>query len=84
MSEQGNGNGGMDMAWSDDVVTYRRALHRIPELAFQEEATRDYLEEHLTGLGLAPRRAGGTGLVVDIAGQRPGPCLAIRDRKSVV
>ncbi|MCY0879451.1 MAG: amidohydrolase [Firmicutes bacterium] len=66
------------MAWSDDVVTYRRALHRIPELAFQEEATRDYLEEHLTGLGLAPRRAGGTGLVVDIAGQRPGPCLAIR------
>jgi amidohydrolase len=66
------------MTWNEQVVLYRRDLHRIPELAFQELKTRDYLWQHLTHLGLRPQKMGGTGLIADIAGDRPGPCVAIR------
>lgn len=66
------------MAWEEQVVQYRRDLHRIPELAFSEMKTRDYIVQHLEGLGLAPRLIGETGIVVDIEGRMPGKRIAIR------
>lgn len=66
------------MSWEQDVVKYRRDLHRIPELAFHEFQTRDYLLEHLNTLGLTPRLIKETGIAVDIDGQGEGKHIAIR------
>ena len=61
------------------VLETRRALHRRPELGGQEEWTRAYLEEALAGMGLTTRRFADTcGVLAQIEGAQPGPCLAIR------
>lgn len=57
---------------------WRRHLHANPELSFAEYETQAYLERELRELGANPRRIAGTGLVVEIAGGRPGGCVAIR------
>ncbi len=54
---------------SDVVIRHRRALHEIPELAFQERQTAKYVEEALGALGLSPRTGvAGTGLVAPLPG----------------
>ncbi|GAA4814731.1 amidohydrolase [Actinomycetospora chlora] len=56
---------------ADDVVTWRRALHRRPELARREHETTRLCAETLAAAGLSPRLLPGTGLVCDIgAGPR--------------
>lgn len=66
------------MAWQDHLVRYRRELHRIPEIGFQEHKTHRYLWDALTSLGLTPQRVGETGIVADIGGERPGKTYAVR------
>lgn len=65
-------------SWQEALIRYRRDLHRIPELGFEETETAAYLEEALTAMGLAPRRMAGTGLAADITGERPGATVAVR------
>ena len=65
-------------AYFPRLQTWRRHLHQYPELSFEEEATRDYLEAELQSLGLAPKRIGGTGLYIDLAGSAPGPHRLLR------
>jgi hippurate hydrolase len=61
-----------------DLINLRRALHREPELAFQEHATARRLGDHIVGLGLSPSRPyGNTGFYVD-AGASKGPLVALR------
>jgi len=60
------------------VVGLRRALHRQPELSGAEHRSADRVAERLEGLGLAPRRAGGTGVMVDLPGRGDGPLVALR------
>lgn len=49
------------------VTELRRAIHRNPELSFQETATTQRVASLLTDRGLRPRiRADGTGLVVEV------------------
>ncbi len=64
--------------WNEDVITYRRELHQIPELAFQEYETSQFLVDTLRHLGLNPTRIADTGVMVDIEGSKPGACIAIR------
>ncbi len=66
------------MGWEDNVVRYRRDLHRIPELGFQERQTQAYVMDVLRGLGLEARVVGRTGLTADISGRSKGPSIAIR------
>jgi amidohydrolase len=66
------------MSWETDVITYRRDLHKIPELGFEEYQTHEYLENALMKLGLDPVSAAGTGVWVDIVGSRPGRTIAVR------
>ncbi len=66
-------------ALEPDLVELRRALHRRPELAFEEHATQALVAERLWALGLEPRTGvGGTGVVADLVGERPGPMLLLR------
>ncbi len=62
------------------LLELRRAIHREPELAFQEEQTATRLEKALHALGVKDtRRVAGTGIVARIPGtDRKAPTVAIR------
>ena len=61
-----------------DVVRWRRAIHRRPELAFQEHETAAFITGVLRDLGLEVERMAGTGVVAHVEGARPGPTIALR------
>ena len=62
-----------------DLIRLRRDLHQHPELAFAEERTASIVRERMEGLGLRVRAGvGGTGVVADLQGTRPGPMVLIR------
>ncbi|MDH3458182.1 MAG: M20 family metallopeptidase [Gemmatimonadota bacterium] len=61
------------------VVELRRALHRHPELSWQEQATSDLVVTTLSSLGLSPRTGiAGTGVLADLPGISKGPLVALR------
>ncbi|MEP0546560.1 MAG: M20 family metallopeptidase [Rhodothermales bacterium] len=64
----------------DDIVATRRALHRRPELAFEEHETAALVAETLGGLDGVAVQTGvaKTGVVATIHGAKPGPTLALR------
>jgi len=66
-------------ALETELIETRRALHRQPELAFAEHRTAELVARRLSALGLEPRTGvGGTGVIADIDGIRPGPTLLLR------
>lgn len=64
----------------DDLLELRHALHRFPELSFEEHRTRDRLRSFLRGLpGIDMTEVAGTGLVVRVPGRDPdAPVVAVR------
>ena len=62
-----------------ELIEVRRNLHREPELRFEEHRTAETIEELLRPLELSVRSGvAGTGLLVDLRGERPGPTVALR------
>ena len=63
-----------------EVVRLRRALHRRPELAFEEHETAKLVADTLTPLDGVEVQTGvaKTGVVATIEGGRPGPVRALR------
>lgn len=62
----------------DDLVEWRRHIHRHPELGRQEYATTQFVAERLADAGLNPKvLPGGTGLTCDF-GPEDGPRIALR------
>jgi amidohydrolase len=62
----------------DDLVGWRRHIHRYPELGRQEYATTQFVAERLADAGLNPKvLPGGTGLVCDF-GPEHEPRIALR------
>jgi len=62
----------------DDLVAWRRHIHRHPELGRQEFGTTQYVAERLVEAGLNPKTLpGGTGLTCDF-GPGHGPRVALR------
>ncbi len=70
----------LDVATSQDLITQRRHLHAHPELSFKEDETARYIAERLDSLGVdkVTRGVGGTGVVAEIRGQRPGRSVLVR------
>lgn len=66
--------------FADDLVALRRGLHRIPELAFEEEKTAELVLRELSSLGIPATYGGrGTGVVGRIEGHDPkAPVIALR------
>ncbi|CAJ1502194.1 M20 family metallopeptidase [[Mycobacterium] kokjensenii] len=63
---------------ADELVAWRRHLHRHPELSRQEFATTQFVAERLAGAGLNPKvLPTGTGLTCDF-GPEDGPRIALR------
>jgi amidohydrolase len=62
----------------DDLVDWRRHIHRYPELGRQEYATTQFVAERLADAGLNPKvLAAGTGLTCDF-GPEHAPRIALR------
>src|SRR5271156_1885553 len=62
----------------DDLVAWRRHIHRYPELGRQEYATTQFVAERLADAGLNPKvLPGGTGLTCDF-GPEQEPRIALR------
>ena len=62
----------------DDLVAWRRHIHRHPELGRQEFATTQFVAERLVEAGLNPKALpGGTGLTCDF-GPEHAPRIALR------
>lgn len=61
------------------MTEWRRDFHRHPELAFEERRTAGLVADRLRAFGLEPATGiGGTGVVAAVAGQAPGPTVALR------
>lgn len=60
------------------VIRLRRHFRTFPEIGGQEYETQKKIITELAAMGLAPRIAAGTGVIVDIKGDRPGKTIAIR------
>jgi amidohydrolase len=63
---------------TERVVELRRAIHRRPELGFEEHATAELVERELDDLGVEHRRLAKTGVVGVIRGERSGHVVALR------
>ena len=62
----------------DDLVGWRRHIHRHPELGQQEFATTQFVADRLVDAGLNPKTLpGGTGLICDL-GPDHAPRIALR------
>lgn len=63
----------------DEIIAWRRHLHRHPELSFHEEKTAAFIAEHLRSFGIEPELGvGGGGVIGIIRGGSPGKTLALR------
>jgi amidohydrolase len=64
----------------DQVVDWRRHLHRHPELSFHERETADFVAQTLEGFGggLEVQRPVEHGVVARLDTGRPGPVVALR------
>jgi amidohydrolase len=64
------------------IIETRRHFHQNPETSWNEEKTTEYIAEELEHLGCEIVKVGfgGTrsGVVADIAGAKPGGCVALR------
>ena len=60
------------------VVELRRAIHRRPELGFEEHETAALIERELGSLGIEHRRLAKTGVVGIVRGEQPGRVAALR------
>jgi len=60
---------------NEEIVGYRRDLHRFPEVGLELPKTKTYVEEVLLKLGLMPKQCG-HGLTCDVGQGKK--CLAIR------
>jgi amidohydrolase len=70
----------LDAATTQHLIAHRRELHASPELSFKEDETARYIAERLDALGVEKltRGVGGTGVVAEIHGQRPGRSVLVR------
>jgi len=60
------------------VTELRRAIHRRPELGFEENETAALVERELDSLGIEHRRIARTGVVGIVRGAGSGPAVALR------
>jgi amidohydrolase len=62
----------------EDVVAWRRHLHRHPEVSFKEHETSAWVAERLDEFGLSAERPTETSVLARLRTGRPGPTVALR------
>lgn len=62
-----------------EVQSWRRHLHKYPELSFEEKNTALFIAEKLRSFGLPVKtQVGGYGIVAELVGENPGKTIALR------
>jgi len=68
-----------DPGLNEQVIAWRRHLHRHPELSFQERETADYIETQLRAMdGLTLSRPTPTSVLAVLRGETPGRTVLLR------
>jgi amidohydrolase len=62
----------------EDVVAWRRHLHRHPEISFEERETSAWIADRLAGFALVVERPTETSVVARYDTGKPGPTVALR------
>ncbi|WP_020409887.1 N(2)-acetyl-L-2,4-diaminobutanoate deacetylase DoeB2 [Hahella ganghwensis] len=68
-------------SWNEIITTsvsFRRELHRYPELGWSEVETAERIRQRLTALGIQWRECADTGTIAVLASDKPGPHIALR------
>src|SRR4051794_8424764 len=64
---------------AEQLIAFRRDLHRNPELSLQESKTAEKVASELRQVGISVRtEVGGHGIVADLRGHLPGKVVALR------
>ena len=58
---------------SERIIEFRRTLHRMAELSFEEHKTSQYIAETLSSEGIECRPIVGTGVLAVVHGAAPDP-----------
>lgn len=67
------------LAMQSDLSSFRRAMHRIPEVGFETPRTHEFLMNTLKDMGLNPQPVGDTlGIMVDIEGEDKSFTIGVR------
>jgi len=64
--------------YNQDMIAFRRDLHRHPELPFEEVRTTNCIAQELDKLGITYRRTEPTGIIADIKGNSAGKTILLR------
>ena len=62
----------------EQVISWRRALHEIPEFIFELHKTSQFVRERLAEMGIASEGIAKTGIVAVIKGEAQGRTIALR------
>ena len=62
----------------DELISWRRFLHQHPELAFEEENTKQFIQKKLKEFGIESKILAKTGVVALLTGKEQGPTIALR------
>jgi amidohydrolase len=62
----------------EQLVVWRRQLHRQPEIGLDLPHTMSFVEAKLEEMGYAPKRVGNAGIVATLSGKTPGKCFLLR------
>ena len=62
----------------DDIISYRRAIHRNPEVGSELPKTKTYVINKLKEFGYAPEEICESGIVATIEGSKPGKTFLLR------
>lgn len=64
---------------AEEVISWRRYLHKNPELSFEEVETAKYIADTLESFGIkTERNIGGNGVIGSIQGSKSGPVIGLR------
>ena len=61
----------------EQMIAFRRDLHRFPEVSFEEVETTRKVAEKLAAWGISYRLTEPTGLIAEIIGGMPGKTVAL-------
>lgn len=64
--------------YNQDMIAFRRDLHRHPELPFEEVRTTAKIAEVLDSIGIPYRRTTPTGIIAEIKGGKAGKTVLLR------
>ena len=65
-------------ALEPQLQTWRRTLHRHPEVGFDLPQTKALVKQALTEMGYAPQDCGKAGVIALVGGKKPGKTLLLR------